>query len=180
MAVSKAGDRQTFQRKAGWFLRSFWSLEGLDLVRLSSISVPGREPKPFHHLLDDGLLGRGFFCELLAGYVLPQIFMTCELSMMPPLSNRGGFEQNEHSAGPKVLRSATSLLLCWIYLVEDTGKRLCLLGGCSGSSGPGVVTWISRAFGGKAGECIGLNMLLHLGEAERAWDGDSLQGGQPS
>ncbi|CAK9001761.1 unnamed protein product [Durusdinium trenchii] len=54
----------------------------------------------------------GLFVTML-GYVLPQIFMTCELSMMPPLSNRG------------------------------------------------VVTWISRAFGGKAGECIGLNMLLY-------------------
>eukprot|EP00435_Cladocopium_sp_Y103_P016095 s1521_g4.t1 len=57
-----------------------------------------------------------FFVGLTAtmvGYVLPQIFMTCELSMMPPLSNSG------------------------------------------------VVTWISRAFGAKVGECIGLNMLLY-------------------
>ena len=61
------------------------------------------------------------------GYVLPQIFMTCELSMMPPLSNSG------------------------------------------------VVTWISRAFGAKVGECIGLNMLLQLGfkmgrAAESDWE----------
>ena len=51
----------------------------------------------------------------LPGYVLPQIFMTCELSMMAPLSNSG------------------------------------------------VTCWISRAFGTKAGKCIGLNMLLCLG-----------------
>lgn len=55
-----------------------------------------------------------FGCQL-AGYVLPQIFMTCELSMMAPLSNSG------------------------------------------------VTCWISRAFGRKAGKCIGLNMLLWLG-----------------
>eukprot|EP00913_Durusdinium_trenchii_P012504 g11740.t1 len=61
-----------------------------------------------------GVEERGAAGRYYAGrYVLPQIFMTCELSMMPPLSNRG------------------------------------------------VVTWISRAFGGKAGECIGLNMLLY-------------------
>lgn len=54
----------------------------------------------------------------VAGYVLPQIFMTCELSMMAPLSNSG------------------------------------------------VTCWISRAFGTKAGKCIGLNMLLCLGRAK--------------
>eukprot|EP00434_Breviolum_minutum_P041112 symbB.v1.2.036567.t1/scaffold5193.1/size29919/1 len=57
-----------------------------------------------------------FFVGLIVtmlGYVLPQIFMTCELSMMAPLSNSG------------------------------------------------VTCWISRAFGPKAGKCIGLNMLLY-------------------
>ncbi|CAE7311118.1 unnamed protein product [Symbiodinium sp. CCMP2592] len=49
----------------------------------------------------------------MAGYVLPQILMTSELSMMPPLNNGG------------------------------------------------VTAWVARAFGGRVGECVGLNMLLY-------------------
>ena len=79
----------------------------------SLIEVTLIHPQKSHHESYDGTS-----CSVDVsgeGYVLPQIFMTCELSMMPPLSNSR------------------------------------------------VVTWISRAFGAKVGECIGLNMLLQLG-----------------
>jgi hypothetical protein len=82
-------------------------------IETSLVEVTLINPQKSHHESYDGTS-----CSVDVsgeGYVLPQIFMTCELSMMPPLSNSG------------------------------------------------VVTWISRAFGAKVGECIGLNMLLQLG-----------------